>query len=337
MTDSETNPDKAISNERVCFDCGAPVNDPSIASCPVCSSGDLSDRHARPTHIAKRKTLTLPHPWSRLKLPPGATVLLSGGPGSGKTTICLKLKPTLYDTSEQSVQDVAASYHRVVGGGFSEVPLIGTISSWEELEEDVDGMTGKDIGVVDSISALAAPHHIAKIASKVITKVRRVGARLIFIAQYTKDGEMLGPNELRHLVDVTAEIPNDRTGQRRLAITKNRFGPLFTQYFELDADGVKEPEFPYAYSIEGPVGNYSLHMYPVKGSKYADIIDKLASLRVDIMGRASSAVECPAYPTGFAEPSDVAQRREFAEKHELEWITPMDAAELIQQSKEESF
>jgi len=169
-----------------------------------------------------------------------------------------------------------------------------------------------------------------------INRIQAARARGIFIAQYTKDGDVLGPNQLRHLVDVLADIPDDMTGLRRLSIRKNRFGNVFSHYFSLDEKGVVEQPFPYCYSIEGSAGNYDLHLYPTSGAKLRGIFEDLEEHGVRMMGCASSAIRCNLYDNGYAEPPDVEARKQFAERHGLTWITPVQAIELIQSHAQET-
>jgi len=315
----------SIKNRRTCFDCGRPVRDAHAQTCPWCGGSDISDRKARPTKRTGREDpILLPAPWTGLKLEKGATILLSGGAGSGKTTICLKLKPTKYCTSEQEIDKVHEDWWRIVGQHERDplTPTFTMIYTWEQLQEDVADIEENDILVVDSISQLTTSSRSVDVVRDVVEKVRFEGAIAIFIAQYTKDGDMLGPNMLRHLVDVVAEIPDDGHGMRRLAVYKNRYGSTFSNYFVINDKGVHEASFPYAYSVEGNPGRYSLHMYPLSGSKYSSMYDILVDKGVRINRVASCAIASSLYADGFAEPPDVDERRRFALRHGLLWLDP---------------
>jgi hypothetical protein len=235
-------------------------------------------------------------------------------------------------SSEQEIEKVKQNWWRVVGNHEENprIPLLSGISSWEELEEDILDLDEDDIIVVDSISQLAAPHHAARIVGRVIERVRIARARAFFIAQFTKDGDMLGPNELRHLVDVIGKIPDDPTGLRRLSVEKNRYGSPFSQYFGLDAQGVTSQDFPFCYSVEGSANKFRLQLYPMSGgAKLTGIFDELAERGIRVMGCASAAIACSLYPGGYAEPPDAPWRRAFAEAHGLVWITPAMAREIM--------
>lgn len=323
---------KAIKNARVCVDCGQAINDVGLVNCPSCGSLDISDRHSSPCFIEKPTGIHLAFPFDGITMLPGTTMLLSGYQGSGKTTSCLKMLRDAQHrilTSEQQAQAVARTWYRLHGEGAPR-PRISHCYSWDDLLLDIEGIEKGEIIVVDSVSQLATGHQVAGIVKAVIEVVRQAGAYAFFITQFNKEGSPLGPNELGHLVDLTAEIPQDKKmGMRRLVIPKDRNGIAHERYFRLGAKGPEPEKFEYAYSVEGPAGNYRLHMYPLGGAIYDGILDALAGIHYNLEGKASCGVACPAYSSGYAQPSDVDQRRKFAEREGLEWITPEEANAIL--------
>lgn len=258
---------------------------------------------------------------------------MSGNKGSGKTSICMKTEPTLFISTEQEIEEVSHAWYRIMGEEAT-VPLMTNCYNWEELQEDLLSLKKGDRVIVDSISQFSTGPESSDIVKTIIERVRKTGAIAWFIAQFTKQGDMLGPNMLNHMVDVVCTIPDDNLGMRRLSASKNRFGSLFSRYFALTGEGVTEQSFDYAYTVEGSVGNYSLHLYPQNGAKLSGVFQELEKAGVMLEGLASAALACRGYRTGFAEPSDIAMRREFAEEHGLKWITPVDARELIRETME---
>lgn len=318
---------KAIRSSRVCYDCAMPIVG-AISVCPRCHGTDIDNRRSRPKNHGPRGFVDLPHPMTNLRMKKGGTMLLSGGPGSGKSTICVAARPKIISSSEQENEEVAAIWYRVHGDDLP-CPIISTCLDWEELEEDLLQLSEGELGIVDSISQLASGPESSKILSRAVRNIREKGALAIFITQYTKEGDMLGPNELRHMVDVVASIPDDPGGLRRLAVQKNRFGPIFSQYFSIGEHGVKDQNFPWAYSVEGPPGRYSLHLYPMGGAKWSGILDAFSKAGVQVSGVASAALLSPIYRTGFVEPDDVEWRMKFAADHGLSWVNPEKAVEMI--------
>jgi hypothetical protein len=264
----------------------------------------------------------------------GGTVLLSGNKGSGKTSICMKTEPTLFISTEQELEEVSHAWYRIMGDD-APVPLMTNCYTWEQLQEDLLTLKRGDRVIVDSVSQFSTGPESSEIVKEIIEQVRKAGALAWFIAQFTKGGDMLGPNMLNHMVDVVCTIPDDNLGMRRLTASKNRFGSLFARYFALTGEGVTEQSFDYAYTVEGSVGNYSLHLYPLGGAKLSGIFDDLADKGLKLEGLASAALRCDGYETGFAEPSDIEMRRAFAEEHGLTWITPDQAQERIRAALEQ--
>lgn len=250
---------------------------------------------------------------------------MSGDAGSGKTSICIATKPTLFLASEQEVQQIGHIWYRIHGKNI-QAPLIKGCYTWAQVEEDIIGIDENDRLVIDSVSQLGDEEDVVK---RIIERVRDVRAMAFFIVQFRKDGVMLGPNILRHMVDVVVTIPNNKAGMRQIIIEKNRYGNQVSRYFRLDEDGVGKEDFPYAYTVEGPVGNYELHMYPLSGGKLTGIFDAFVDRAIQIEGLASSALQCSGYSSGFAQPGDWKRRKLFAEDHDLVWVGPEEARKTI--------
>jgi hypothetical protein len=312
---------------KVCYKCGD-LQEIGAICCSNCGSFDLDDRRARPQRSQAGKLEKLPHPWTQIQVKPGGTIALSGNRGAGKTSSCLALRPRRISTSEQEIDQVRDTWYRLFPD--EEAPEIHTCTTWEELEDDVEDLNEGDRWIGDSVSQLGTIHESSKIVERIIKKIRDRKAVGIFILQYNKAGEPFGPNQLTHLVDVVSTIEVESSGLRRLTTTKNRFGPLVTQYFAINHRGhLVEENFDDLYSIEGDAGDYRLHMYPMKGSKWAGIFEELEEAGLLLKKKASAAIVSTMYETGFAIPKDTDGRRHFAEAHGLEWISPEDAREMI--------
>lgn len=324
---------KAIETGRCCYRCALPITEDEIRVCPRCGSTDVDNRRARPAKFIPREKLKLPHPWSEVALENGGMVLLTGGPGSGKTSICMALEPKTVSTSEQQVDMVAAIWFRI-NKGKGNVPIFSACKTAEDLEMDLMQLEKGDIGIVDSISQIALGPKTGEIMRRAMGRAQAIGACIVFIAQFTKDGEMYGPNELKHLVDVVAEIPRDKSGLRRLTVEKNRYGDLSSTYFSISENGVGVQSFDWAYSVEGPPGGYELRLFPGGGTKYAGILEALRDRKKKVKGVASAAVCCSLYEEGFVEPPDGIWRRKFAEKHGLKWIGPEEAMSLLKEEED---
>lgn len=329
---SESGGKRAIRNDRVCFSCATPILSHRIMVCPNCHEVNLDDRRTHPSTIFSSPIIRLPPPFDIIGIQKGATILLSGDAGSGKTSICLAAAvehEMMIEASEQQQKSIAENWRRIHSDKKKKFPRINGCYTWEHLEEDINTLQEGEIVLVDSVSQLAESHESPYLVQKVIERVRTVGAIAFFIAQYTKAGEMLGPNMLRHLVDVVCHIPNDETGLRRLAVDKNRYGGLTARYFSLSASGVGPQVFNQAYSVEGPPGKYRLHLHPLAGAKWAGMLDVLAEAGAHLEGYAGCGIPSLGYKSGYATPPDNTERRAFAEMHGLTWLSTEEACELL--------
>lgn len=320
----------AIRNARVCVRCATSVIDPLAIGCPSCQSTDLSERHSRPRYVAPTNVIQMPFPFDGVRIGQGKTILLAGDKGSGKTTICMRLHPTRIATSEQEADAVAQTWYRV-NGEDSAPPTISHCYTFEQLLEDIEGLEEDELVLVDSVAQFAAVHEQTEIMHACIEAIRKAKARGIFITQFNASGEPFGVNELQHAVDVVLIIDTD-DGMRRLSATKDRGGPVSARYFRLTGAGPVPETFEYGYTVEGNAGRYRLHLYPYPGAKYAGIMDTLAKAGATLHRRCSAAIECRGYTHGYAEPSDVSDRRRFAESHNLEWVSPEDCARLLDEA-----
>lgn len=335
MTDADIRAkSRAIKNARFCFNCACPIIDERILVCPECGSIDISERDTRPGPRPGRKVTALAFPWTGIRLKRGGTILLAGDKGSGKTTISLFLRPSLVLISEQEPEEVAATYYRV-NGDDAPRPLLRSIDSWEDIEEGMLSLQEGELAVIDSVSQIGTHQEAATIVRQTISIVRRRRAHAIFICQFNAAGQPLGANELQHAVDVVALIPNDPGGMRSLQVVKDRNGECFSTYFRLTGKGPVEETFDYAYSVEGPVSNYHLHLYPMPGAKQAGALDVMLQLGEQLHGFASAAIQCSGYKNGFGQPSDVLDRKRFAERHGLTWLDLDDVHDLALQRASE--
>lgn len=173
-------------------------------------------------------------------LAPGATILLGGEPGIGKSTLVLQALgavarsglPALLVTSEESKAQVRQRAERldVLEGRCYVVD-----------EESVAAITGHldavgpAVVAVDSIQTVRDPRvgsaagsvaQVRECASVLSDAARRAGATLVLVGHVTKDGSLAGPRVLEHLVDVVCTFEGDRHHSLRvLRGVKNRFGP----------------------------------------------------------------------------------------------------------------
>jgi DNA repair protein RadA/Sms len=190
----------------------------------------------------------------------GATILLGGEPGVGKSTLALHLAAglarrggtTLVAGAEESPDQVALRADRLGIEGTA-VHLSG--------DRDVDAIVAAaevlrpDLLVVDSVQAITVAEvggtaggvaQVREAAGRLIHFAKDRGVPLILIGHVTKDGLIAGPKVLEHAVDVVLSLEGDpERGLRMLRCLKNRFGATHqVGLFEMGEAGLSEVADP---------------------------------------------------------------------------------------------
>ena len=306
-----------------CADCGATSTQNSL-TCTTCGSGNTARGGVlKPTKVVPVRSLPLPWPWDGLgAYPEGAVVSLTGGPGSGKSTIAAVVAgaaPSVtWITSEQTPLQVAAFHRRLS----LPIPSIGTCSTPGQVR-DVLRSASTGFVVLDSLTHMGGWTEQAQILHLLrgwcVAEAGRWG---LVIMQVNGQGDAAGLMELPHMVEATCAVSADSmTGLRSLSASKNRNGPLFTRLFGIGPGGlehVAELAQGASYSIEGGPGAYRLHPWPLPGARWAGLLDKVKPGT----GYASAAILAPSYASGVLEPADVEERRTYAVAHGLTWLNP---------------
>jgi len=190
---------------------------------------------------------------------PGASVLFTGFPGAGKSTMALQLadlmqsfagRNVLYNVGEENAYMVKMRADRMsIMGNFC-------ISHFEDVNDLFNYAVENDIEVLfqDSLQTLtmgelegsklikAVGHALAKFASE-------KNVTTFIVGQITKGGDFAGPMQIKHAVDAHCHLSlNKETGNRIFELQKNRFGPAMMPYeffmsgTGLDFRQVEDPE-----------------------------------------------------------------------------------------------
>ncbi len=193
-------------------------------------------------------------------LVPGATILLAGEPGVGKSTLLLQVAGALATSggsalivsAEESLGQVGLRATRL---GVSD-PNVFLAS-----ERDIDAVItaadeiSPDLLVVDSIQAVAAaevdgaPGGVSQVresAARVVHFAKETGVPVVIVGHVTKDGGIAGPKLLEHVVDVVLYLEGEaERGLRLLRSLKNRFGATHqVGVFEMGDAGMTEVPDP---------------------------------------------------------------------------------------------
>jgi DNA repair protein RadA/Sms len=191
---------------------------------------------------------------------PGATILLSGEPGVGKSTLLLEVaskaaalgQKVLYVTAEESASQVRLRAERT--DALQPTLYLAAETDLATILGQVDQID-PDLLIVDSVQTVSSsqieglaggPSQVREVASALIRVSKDRNLPILLVGHVTKDGTIAGPRLLEHLVDVVCQFEGDRqTGLRFIRAHKNRFGPTDeVGCFEMTGDGIAEVPDP---------------------------------------------------------------------------------------------
>jgi len=191
---------------------------------------------------------------------PGATILLSGEPGVGKSTLLLEVASkaaargmrVLYVTAEESVSQVRLRAQRT--GALQPLLFLAAETDLATVLGQIDQVK-PDLLIVDSVQTVSSslvdglaggPSQVREVAATLIRVSKDRNLPVLLVGHVTKDGSIAGPRLLEHLVDVVCQFEGDRqTSLRFIRTHKNRFGPTDeVGCFEMTGDGIAEVADP---------------------------------------------------------------------------------------------
>ena len=191
---------------------------------------------------------------------PGATILLSGEPGVGKSTLLLEVASraaatgakVLYVTAEESVSQVRLRAQRT--GALEPSLFLAAETDLGTILGQIDQVQPALL-IVDSVQTVASalsdglaggPSQVREVAATLIRVSKDRNLPILLVGHVTKDGSIAGPRLLEHLVDVVLHFEGDRqTALRFVRSHKNRFGSTDeVGCFEMTGDGIAEVADP---------------------------------------------------------------------------------------------
>jgi DNA repair protein RadA/Sms len=191
---------------------------------------------------------------------PGATVLVGGEPGVGKSTLLLQAADhlagrsgkVLVATAEESIHQVQMRSRRV--GVRSEGVSIAAVNDVDDIIECARDLDPAAV-IVDSIQTISAidvsgtaggTTQVRESAARLIEFAKRTGTPVFLVGHVTKDGSIAGPRTLEHMVDVVLYLEGEIDRDLRfLRGIKNRFGSVNeVGVFEMTQAGLVEISDP---------------------------------------------------------------------------------------------
>jgi DNA repair protein RadA/Sms len=252
---------KNLETRYVCSECGR-IENKWLGRCPDCGSWnsfiqeEVKKGKSKLVRDANKQQI---HTLSEVKIEPsfrynsgisefdrvlggsltkGATALLGGEPGIGKSTLMLQVlgsiknKKLLYVSGEESAAQVRNRAERL------EIDLksINIFSDTNlELLAEILEKEKFDIVVIDSLqtlysdnipSAAASVNQMKIGAMELVSIAKRVGFTLFFIGHITKEGQIAGPKVIEHIVDTVLYFEQSSSGVRIVRAVKNRYGSV---------------------------------------------------------------------------------------------------------------
>ena len=214
--------------------------------------------------------------------PAGASFLLAGEPGVGKSTLAAQLALLLSGkgarvaiiSGEESAGQVGERLQRLAFGNsqlaskkpgarcrqpIAACQLLST-NSLDDAEAALSAAP-PDFAVVDSVQTLSSvdltapagsPSQVREVASRLATLAGEKGFPVLLIGHLTKSGDLAGPKFLEHLVDAVLFLEGEEGEELRfLRAPKNRFGSAEeTAVFSMGAGGLAPVANPSAFLLK---------------------------------------------------------------------------------------
>ncbi|MBE8219885.1 MAG: DNA repair protein RadA [Alphaproteobacteria bacterium] len=196
----------------------------------------------------------------------GATILIGGDPGVGKSTLLLqtaaglanKGRNVIYITGEESPAQVRLRAMRLQ---LANAPVkIATETNVANICKTI-AKEKPNLLVIDSIQTMwspaleSAPGTVSQLrlaTQDLIHAAKANNTTLILVGHVTKDGQIAGPRVLEHMVDTVIYFESERGDHLRILRTvKNRFGAAHEiGVFEMQTQGLMEVPNPSSIFLE---------------------------------------------------------------------------------------
>ena len=187
----------------------------------------------------------------------GSLILLGGNPGVGKSTLALHIcsglkRKSLYISAEESEEQVALRAKRL---------KVSPEDLFFSGENDLDGILNHleriqpEMLIIDSIQTImnssldslpGSPSQIRDCGQRLLETAKHKNVAILIVGHVTKEGTIVGPKMLEHMVDTVLYMEgDDRYDHRMLRSAKNRFGATHeVGIFQMNESGLEEIKNP---------------------------------------------------------------------------------------------
>ena len=227
----------------------------------------------------------------------GSLVLVGGDPGIGKSTLLLQMCRalsfkdirTLYISGEESLHQIKMRADRLGDFGsslwmISETNLQTVQSTILKYHPQVVIIDSIQTMYSDTVTSGAGSVSQVREATNILMQIAKKENISIFIVGHvTKEGVVVGPRVLEHMVDTVLYFEGDRHASYRiLRAVKNRFGSTDELgVFEMESDGLREVLNPSELMLDGMTGDAA-------GSAAACIMEGTRPMMIEVQ-----ALVCP--------------------------------------------
>ncbi len=200
---------------------------------------------------------------------PGASILLGGDPGTGKSTLMLQIAfsladnffPIYYLSGEESPPQIHDRCSRL--GTLHSNIYISCETNWDKIKAELVELAPKLV-IIDSIQTIYFPQinslpgslkQVKESSSRLVRFTKDNEIACFIIGHVTKDGEIAGPKVLEHMVDTVLWLEGENQySYRILRSSKNRFGATEIGVFEMGQRGLKEVNNPSKFFLKEKLG-----------------------------------------------------------------------------------
>lgn len=181
-------------------------------------------------------------------LMPGSSMLFTGVPGAGKSTLCLQIADLIQRSGMKVLYNLGEENRYMVKMRADRLGCRADylVSQKEDVNSLIKYVVENKIQflIQDSLQTMQDRDlHGNKLLKEVTRKLHSLSkdhdVTVVMIGHVTKAGVFSGPNGVKHDTDAHAHLGLGNDGTRVLEMTKNRFGPAQIKYgFAFGSNGI---------------------------------------------------------------------------------------------------